>query len=96
MPKKQPLRMCLGCREMKPKRELVRIVKSPDNEISLDHTGKKPGRGAYVCRDPICHKRVVKSKALTRVFGIEIPGHVMDALNEELVCVSQIQGDSSE
>ena len=53
-PKKIPMRMCMGCNEMKPKKELIRIVKSPEGEISLDFTGKKPGRGAYICRDKEC------------------------------------------
>ena len=79
--KKVPLRMCLGCREMKPKRELVRVVKSPEGEISLDYYGKKPGRGAYVCRSEECLKRAVKSKALQRAFGAPIPQSVMDELN---------------
>lgn len=57
MPKKIPMRQCLGCREMKPKRELIRVVRSPEGEISLDFRGKKPGRGAYVCPDPECLKR---------------------------------------
>ena len=53
MPKKIPLRQCLGCREMKPKRDLIRVVRSPQGEISLDFHGKKPGRGAYLCPDPV-------------------------------------------
>ena len=58
MPKKIPLRQCLGCREMKPKGELIRVVRSPQGEISLDFHGKKPGRGAYLCPDPACLKKV--------------------------------------
>ena len=80
MPKKIPMRQCLGCREMKPKRELIRVVKSPEDEISLDFKGKKPGRGAYVCHDPECLKRAIKSKALSRAFGVPIPQSVMDEL----------------
>ena len=82
--KKIPLRQCLGCREMKPKRELVRVVRAPDGAVSLDFKGKKPGRGAYVCHSPECLKRAVKSKALSRAFGVEIPQDVMDALNMEI------------
>ena len=52
--KKIPMRMCVGCREMKPKRELIRVVRSPEGEVSMDPVGKKPGRGAYVCRNPEC------------------------------------------
>ena len=84
MPKKIPLRQCLGCREMKPKRELIRAVRSPDGEVSLDFKGKKPGRGAYICHNAECLKRAVKSKALSRAFGVEIPQSVMDALAEQI------------
>ena len=80
MPKKIPMRQCLGCREMKPKRELIRVVKSPEGEVSLDEKGKKPGRGAYVCPSAECLKRAVKSKALSRAFGIPIPENVMEEL----------------
>ena len=64
MPKKIPMRQCVGCREMKEKRALIRVVKSPEGEISLDFRGKKPGRGAYLCPDPACLARARKSKAL--------------------------------
>ena len=80
MPKKIPMRQCLGCREMKPKRELIRVVKSPEDEISLDFRGKKPGRGAYVCPSTQCLKRAIKAKALSRAFGIAIPENVMEEL----------------
>ena len=82
--KKIPMRQCLGCREMKPKRELIRAVRSPEGEVSLDFKGKKPGRGAYVCRSPECLKRAVKSKALSRAFGVEIPQSVMELLHEQM------------
>ena len=82
MPKKIPLRQCLGCREMKPKRDLIRAVKSPQGEVSLDFSGKKPGRGAYVCPDADCLKRAVKTKALSRAFGVPIPESIMDELAE--------------
>ncbi|MCL2151703.1 MAG: YlxR family protein [Oscillospiraceae bacterium] len=84
MQKKIPLRQCLGCREMKPKRELIRTVRSPTGEITLDFTGKKPGRGAYVCQRSECLKRAIKSKALSRAFGVEIPVSVIEALNEQM------------
>ena len=95
VPKKIPLRQCLGCREMKPKRELIRVVRSPEGEIrvvrapegggvSLDFNGKKPGRGAYLCPDPACLKRVRKSRALERAFGQSIPEAVYDALEAEM------------
>ena len=84
MPKKIPMRQCLGCREMKPKHELIRAVRSPEGEVSLDFVGKKPGRGAYVCRSAECLKRAVKSKALSRAFGTEIPQDVTEALHEQM------------
>jgi predicted RNA-binding protein YlxR (DUF448 family) len=84
MPKKIPMRQCLGCREMKPKRELIRAVRSPEGDVSLDFRGKKPGRGAYVCPNAECLKRAVKSKALSRAFGVPIPDSVMEELNEQM------------
>jgi len=88
MPKKIPMRQCLGCREMKMKRELIRVVRSPEGEVSLDYKGKKPGRGAYVCPDAGCLKRAEKSKALSRAFGIPIPPEVVDALREEITAAA--------
>ena len=82
--KKVPMRQCLGCRAMKPKRELIRAVRSPEGEVSLDLTGKKHGRGAYVCRNAECLKRAAKSKALSRAFGVPIPESVMDMLQEQM------------
>ena len=78
--KKIPMRQCLGCREMKPKKELIRVVKSPEGEISLDFRGKAPGRGAYLCPDPACLKRAIKSKALERAFETQIPQEIYDGL----------------
>jgi len=69
---------------MKPKRELIRAVRSPEGEVTLDATGKKPGRGAYVCRDAECLKRAVKSKALSRAFGVAVPEEVTDALSHQM------------
>ena len=88
MPKKIPMRQCLGCREMKQKRELIRVVRSPEGEVSLDSRGKKPGRGAYVCPNAECLKRAVKSKALPRALGVEIPSEIMELLNEQIVAQS--------
>lgn len=84
MPKKIPLRQCVGCREMKPKRELIRVVKSPEGEISLDFRGKKPGRGAYVCPSAECLKRARKSNALGRAFGVSVPPEVYEALEAQM------------
>ena len=80
MPKKIPLRQCLGCREMKPKKELLRVVRSAEGEISLDLRGKASGRGAYVCPNSECLKRAIKAKALSRAFDTEIPKEIYDAL----------------
>lgn len=82
--KRIPMRQCVGCREMKEKRELIRVVKSPEGEISLDFKGKKSGRGAYVCPDPECLKRARKGRALERAFSGAIPPEVYDALEEQM------------
>ncbi|MGI5935621.1 MAG: RNase P modulator RnpM [Oscillospiraceae bacterium] len=84
MPKRTPLRQCTGCREMKPKRELIRVVRSPQNEISLDFRGKAPGRGAYVCPNMDCLKKAIKSKALERAFNTKIPDEIYEQLAEQM------------
>ena len=84
MPKTIPVRQCLGCREHKPKPELIRVVRSPEGDVSLDFGGKKPGRGAYVCRDVACLKKARKSRALERAFETAIPPEVYDAMEAEL------------
>ena len=78
--KKIPMRQCVGCREMKPKKELIRVVKSPEGVISLDFRGKAPGRGAYLCPDSACLKKATKAKALNRAFETEIPQEIYDDL----------------
>ena len=83
-PRKIPQRQCVGCRTMTDKRELVRIVKTPEGEIVLDTTGKKSGRGAYVCRNPECLRKARKSRALERAFSAPIPEEVYDALEKEM------------
>ena len=80
MPKKIPMRQCVGCREMKPKRELVRVVRSTEGAVSLDFRGKAPGRGAYVCPQTECLKKAIRSKALSRALDCEIPQEIYDAL----------------
>lgn len=84
MQKKIPMRQCLGCREMKEKRELIRVVRSPEGVISLDFRGKASGRGAYVCRNAACLKKAIKAKALERAFSAQIPSEVYDRLTEEM------------
>lgn len=82
--KKIPMRQCLGCREMKAKRELIRVVRSPEGDISLDFKGKSPGRGAYLCHNPDCLKRAVKSKAIERALGSPVPESVYTSLKEDM------------
>lgn len=80
MPRKTPMRQCLGCREMKPKSELVRVVRSPEGTVSVDLKGKLPGRGAYVCRNASCLNKAVKTRALDRAFGVKLPEETLAAL----------------
>ena len=82
--RKIPMRQCVGCREMKPKKELIRAGKSPEGNISLVFRGKAPGRGAYVCPDPACLKRAIKSKALERAFETQIPQEIYDGLMQAM------------
>jgi len=82
--KKVPERRCVGCGESFPKKELLRVVKSPDGSVTLDFTGKKSGRGAYICKDTGCLKKARKAKRLERNLDTVIPDEVYDALTEEL------------
>ncbi len=82
--RKQPLRQCIGCGQMKDKRELIRIIKTPEGDIVLDVTGKKNGRGAYICPDSQCLLKVIKTKGLDRSFKMSILDTVYGALKEEL------------
>ena len=84
MPKKIPIRQCLGCREQKAKTELLRVVRSPEGSVSLDFRGKAPGRGAYICRSGECLQRAVRARALERSLGAPIPEEVYERLREEL------------
>ena len=84
MPKKIPMRQCVGCREMKPKKELIRVVRSPEGAVSLDFKGKLPGRGAYVCPDPACLARARKSRGLERAFDAALPAQVWDDLEAQM------------
>ncbi len=82
--KKQPMRKCTGCNEMKEKRELVRIVRDPEGNISVDLTGKKSGRGAYICKDKKCLMKAQKAKRLERAFECEVPAEIYERLEGEL------------
>ena len=82
--KRVPMRMCLGCSEMKPKKELVRIVKNSEGQVSVDFVGKAPGRGAYICRSAECLMKAVKSHRLEKNFGSKIADEVTSCLKEAL------------
>ncbi len=84
MPKKTPMRRCVGCMEMKPKASLVRVVRSPEGEISLDLTGKKPGRGAYLCRDKECLRKARRARRIEREFSMAVPDELYDGMEAEL------------
>lgn len=83
--KKIPMRMCNGCMEMKPKKELIRVVKDKENNISVDLTGKMAGRGAYVCRDANCLEMAFKAKRLNRNLSSNIDNEIYERLREEIV-----------
>lgn len=83
--KKIPQRMCTGCSEMKAKKELIRVVKNKDDDVSIDLIGKKPGRGAYICRNNDCLKEAVKTKRLERNLGVKISEEVYERLKNEIL-----------
>ncbi len=83
-PKKIPMRMCVGCREMKEKRDLIRVVRTPEGEVALDATGKKSGRGAYVCRQAECLRRAIRQKQLERQLEITLTTEITEALTAEM------------
>jgi len=84
MQKKIPQRQCMGCRERKPKRDMIRVVRTPEGTVNLDFGGKMNGRGAYICPDPECLKKAQKSKALERSLEVPIPEEVYDRLQKEM------------
>ena len=84
MQKKIPQRQCMGCRERKNKRELIRVVRAPDGTVSLDFRGKAPGRGAYICPDKACLKKAIRSKALERSLETAIPEEIYARLEKEM------------
>lgn len=83
--RKIPQRMCNGCMEMKPKKELIRIVKSPEGEVKVDLTGKKPGRGAYICKNVECLEKAFKTKKLSRSLETPISEEIFEALRNEII-----------
>lgn len=87
--RKIPMRQCVGCQEMKSKKELIRVVKTPEDEYTIDTTGKKNGRGAYICRSRECLDKAIKTKGLERSFKNSIPSEVTNKLREELNAVEK-------
>ena len=87
--KKVPLRQCVGCGEMKSKKEMLRVLKTAEDEIVLDATGKKNGRGAYICADSECLKKAEKSKGLERSLKTAIPKEIYEQLEEEMEAIEK-------
>ena len=84
MQKKIPMRKCVGCGEMKEKKELIRVIKTPEDEILLDTTGRANGRGAYICNNAECLKKAVKNRGLERSLKSQIPTDVLERMEKEL------------
>ena len=82
--KNLPMRTCIGCNQIKPKKELIRIVKNKENEISIDRTGKANGRGAYICDNAECLEKAIKSKRLERNFETQINPEIYDELRKSM------------
>ena len=91
--KKVPLRKCVGCQEMKPKRSLIRVVHTPDGTIELDPTSRKAGRGAYICRDNQCFMIAKKKKALERSLKVPVADHVYDELGSQIPDAEESEKD---
>lgn len=89
MAKKIPMRQCVGCGEMKSKKEMMRVLKTPEDEIVLDVTGKKNGRGAYLCKSGQCLAKARKNKGLERSFKMSIPNEVYDNLEKEFEALNE-------
>lgn len=81
--KKIPMRMCVGCREMKPKKELIRVVRNAEGAVNIDLIGKAPGRGAYLCKSAMCLDRAVKSRALDRAFEQKVDAELYERLKAD-------------
>lgn len=99
--RKIPLRKCVACQEMRPKRELIRIVRSPEGEVSIDLTGKKSGRGAYLCGQSSCFKLAKKSKAFDRALQVAVDPAIYDRLEQDFIRVEdefrkagELEGDA--
>jgi predicted RNA-binding protein YlxR (DUF448 family) len=90
--RKLPQRQCIGCAEMKNKKEMIRVIKTPEGEIVIDSTGKKNGRGAYICNSLECFKKAVKSRGLERSLKMSIPREVYEELEKELIGLESREG----
>lgn len=95
-PRKLPLRKCVACQEMMPKKELIRVVRTPSEEIQIDLTGKKAGRGAYLCGKISCFKLAKKSKALDRALKQGVGEHIYDSLEKEFISVQDKFNEAKE
>ncbi len=91
--RKTPMRMCVGCREMQPKKSLIRVVRSPEGVVSMDITGRKPGRGAYVCKNAQCLQKALKQKQLERAFSCTLGEETHQALMKELSQLEAADGE---
>ncbi len=91
--KKIPIRRCIGCNARRPKRELLRVVRSPQGELCIDATGKKSGRGAYLCPDTVCLAKARKAKRLERTFEAEIPPALYDNLQQEIEAAQKLAAE---
>ena len=87
--KKVPMRMCVACREMKAKKELVRVVRSAEGAVSIDRSSKAPGRGAYLCNDMACFERAIKTRALERALSQKIDDTMLQQIKEELIACAK-------
>ena len=89
MTKKSPMRMCVGCHEMREKRDMIRVLKMQDNTFCIDSTGRKNGRGAYLCKNPACLELAVKNHGLERSFKMNIPKDIVSYLTEEMKTIAE-------
>ncbi len=83
--KKVPMRMCVGCRVMRPKKEMLRVVRSAEGQVSIDPTGKAAGRGAYICKDIVCLERAIKTRGLERAFEQKVEPMIYETLKADFV-----------
>ena len=85
--KREKLRQCIGCRRVRPKQEMLRVIRTPEGAVEIDRTGRKNGRGAYLCRSMDCLEKAIRSRGLERSLKVKIPDEVYETLKEELKCL---------